>query len=78
MDQAVVDALGAIDEVCADADLWFEAPMERGQVQYLNNHELGHFRSAFQDHVDPDRKRHLYRLWHREKGAGNYEGVEFR
>jgi len=74
MDEALDAALDAIDEVCAAKDLWYEAPLERGQVQYLNNHEVGHYRSAFEDYDDAERKRHLYRLWHREVGSTSYDG----
>ncbi len=74
MDKALVRALDAIDEVCASEDLWFEAPLQRGQIQYLNNHEVGHYRSAFEDFDEPERKRHLYRLWHREAGSSSYDG----
>jgi len=74
MDALLVAALDAIDEVCAAADLWYEAPLERGQVQYLNNHEVGHYRSAFEDFDEPGRKRHLYRLWHRAAGSTSYDG----
>ena len=77
MDAALVAALDAIDEVCGAEDLWFEAPLQRGQVQYLNNHEVGHYRSAFEDHDDPGLKRRLYRLWHRDTGNSNYDGVRF-
>ena len=74
MDSALVDALAAIDEVSSAEDLWVEAPLERGQVQYLNNHELGHYRSDFKDSDDPEKKRHLYRLWHRDEGEMSYDG----
>jgi len=74
MDAALADALDAIDEVCAAQDLWFEAPLQRGQIQYLNNHEVGHYRSAFVDYDEPERKRHLYRLWHRAAGSNSYDG----
>ena len=77
MDALLVAALDAIDEVCAAADLWFEAPLQRGQIQYLNNHEVGHYRSAFDDHDDAQYKRHLYRLWHRESGDSSYDGLSF-
>ena len=77
MDALLAAALDAIDEVCAADDLWFEAPLQRGQVQYLNNHEVGHYRSAFEDHDDPAKKRHLYRLWHRETGDSSYDGIRF-
>lgn len=74
MDNALTAALGAVDDVTSSADLWIEAPLERGQVQYLNNHELGHYRSEFVDSDDPATKRHLYRLWHRTAGGINYDG----
>ena len=77
MDAPLVAALDAIDEVCADPELWFEGPLQRGQVQYLNNHEIGHYRSAFEDYDEPERKRHLYRLWHREAGDSSYDGIGF-
>lgn len=74
MDQALAEALDAIDEVCACEDLWFEGPLEAGQMQYLNNHEVGHYRSAFKDSKDLRKKRHLFRLWHRERGTACYDG----
>ena len=77
MDALLAAALDAIDEICTAADLWFEAPLQRGQIQYLNNHEVGHYRSAFEDHDDALCKRHLYRLWHRESGDSSYDGRSF-
>ena len=74
MDAELSTALDAIDDVCAAADLWYEASLQRGQIQYLNNHEVGHYRSAFEDYDEPERKRHLYRLWHREAGTTSYDG----
>lgn len=75
MDNALAEALDAIDEVCAAADLWYEAPLQRGQIQYLNNHEVGHYRSEFEDYDEAERKRHLYRLWHRAEGSPAYDGL---
>ena len=77
MDDLLAAALDAIDEVCDAEDLWFEGPLQRGQVQYLNNHEVGHYRSAFEDHDDPQYKRHLYRMWHRNSGDSSYDGLRF-
>jgi alpha-ketoglutarate-dependent taurine dioxygenase len=77
MDALLAAALEAIDEVCGAEDLWFAAPLQRGQIQYLNNHEVGHYRSAFEDHDDELCKRHLYRLWHREVGDSSYDGQHF-
>ena len=47
------NALDVVDKVCSSDDLWFEAPLEAGQIQYLNNREIGHYRSAFQDFEEP-------------------------
>ena len=44
-------------------------------MQYLNNHELGHYRSEFKDHADPRYKRHLFRTWHRNDGERTYDGT---
>ena len=77
MDDLLAAALDAIDEVCDAEELWFEGPLQRGQVQYLNNHEIGHYRSAFEDHDDAQYKRHLYRMWHRESGDSSYDGRHF-
>ncbi len=74
MDDELEAALLAIDKIASSSDLWIEAPMARGQVQYLNNHELGHYRSAFVDNDNPSKKRHLYRLWHRSDGNRSYDG----
>jgi hypothetical protein len=74
MDSILQNALDAIDEVTASEDLWIEAPLSRGDIQYLNNHELGHYRSNFIDHDDQSKKRHLFRLWHRESGEIHYDG----
>lgn len=75
MDSKLVEALEAVQEVSNAEELWYEAPIERGQVQYLNNHELAHYRSAFTDHPDPKFKRHLHRTWHRDRGTRAYDGL---
>ncbi|MBX2824906.1 MAG: TauD/TfdA family dioxygenase, partial [Gammaproteobacteria bacterium] len=78
MDGELQDALTILDSVCEDPAIWFEAPLQRGQMQYLNNHETGHYRSEFTDHEVPEHKRHLVRLWHRNQGSTAYDGDEFR
>ena len=74
IDLPLVKAIKAIEDVTSSSDLWIEAPLKRGEVQYLNNHELGHYRSNFEDYDDVDKKRHLYRLWHRNDGNITYDG----
>ncbi len=74
MDDATEDAVLALKEISEDPTLWFELPIERGHVQYLNNIDIAHYRSEFVDHCDEDKKRHLIRLWHRDSGQITYDG----
>ena len=37
--------------------------LEQGDMQLLNNYVTLHSRTPFEDHDEPDRKRHLFRLW---------------
>ncbi len=75
MDASLGQALDAVEEISNSEDLWYEAPIKRGQMQYLNNHELGHYRSTFTDHPDRELKRHLFRTWHRTSGKRTYDGL---
>ena len=34
-----------------------------GDVQFVHNHTVLHARAAFEDHDEPERRRHLLRLW---------------
>jgi len=74
IDLLLLRAIEAVEDVTSSPDLWIEAPLKRGEIQYLNNHELGHYRSDFEDYDDIDKKRHLYRLWHRSDGDITYDG----
>lgn len=74
MDPALVSALASLEAVSGDPSLWFELPLARGQLQYLNNVDTAHYRSEFVDHEDPARRRHLVRTWHRERGRRSYDG----
>ncbi len=74
MDNALEDSLESLSQVLSSEDLWIEDKLEPGQIQFLNNLEIVHFRSHFNDHEDPKFKRHLYRTWHRNYGGRNYDG----
>jgi alpha-ketoglutarate-dependent taurine dioxygenase len=37
--------------------------LRRGDMQFLNNHVILHGRTAYEDHPEPERRRHLLRLW---------------
>ena len=53
---------------------WFEAPIQRGQIQYLNNIHVAHYRSEFFDSPGGVNGRHLIRTWHRANGSTGYDG----
>ena len=40
----------------------------------MDNVRLGHRRTGFKDYPEEDRKRHLVRLWLRERGRRFYNG----
>ncbi|MDB5444843.1 MAG: taurine dioxygenase [Phenylobacterium sp.] len=59
--------LDLIDEICADPDIPLYMDFRPGDMQWVLNYVALHSRTAFQDHPEPGRKRHLLRLW--VKGA---------
>jgi alpha-ketoglutarate-dependent taurine dioxygenase len=56
-------ALDRLDEVLNRPTLRAEFVLEPGQVYFLNNRWILHNRTAFEDHPEPERRRHLVRLW---------------
>lgn len=68
------EALAAMRAVLDSAELRVELTIERGQIQYLNNHHLAHSRTSFRDAAEPERKRHLIRLWSRDEGRLTFHG----
>jgi len=55
--------LDLYEEIAADPDLHLDMELAPGDVQWLSNHVILHARTAYEDHDDPARKRHLLRLW---------------
>lgn len=74
MDNELSEALEALEVVLADERLHVEFRLQRGQLQYVNNLEYGHYRSAFADGDTPGEGRHLLRMWHRSTGRPGYDG----
>ena len=58
-----VEALDTFDALIADPRFCFSMALQRGDIQLLNNHVTLHSRTAFVDHDDPAKRRHLLRLW---------------
>lgn len=67
-------ALEALEAVMMDPALNQSFYFERGQIQVIDNRRLGHRRTRFVDHPEPERKRHLVRLWLRDAGRRCYNG----
>jgi alpha-ketoglutarate-dependent taurine dioxygenase len=62
-------ALDALDEVLNRPGLRVEFDLRPGDMYFLNNRWLLHNRTAFADHPEPERRRHLVRLWLRSRAA---------
>ena len=60
---AHIEALNLFDELANSPELNFSMAIERGDVQFVYNHALLHDRTSFEDWPEPERKRHLLRLW---------------
>ena len=74
LDREAVEAMDALKKIFADESLTFDFVMERGQIQFVNNRELCHRRTQFEDFDDPEEKRLLMRLWLRNAGSTRYQG----
>ena len=58
-----IEALDLFDELADDPKLNLVMELQRGDVQLVHNHTILHDRTAFDDYPEPERKRHLLRLW---------------
>jgi hypothetical protein len=61
--EAQTEALDAFDDLANDPALHFFMEFRAGDIQLVCNHCLLHDRTAFEDWPEPERKRHLLRLW---------------
>ncbi len=57
------EALQAIDRLAGDPAFCLDMMLEPGDMAFLNSHTTYHARTEFEDHPEPERKRHLLRLW---------------
>ena len=67
-------AIAAMFEIVEEDGLSVDFDLEPGQMQFVDNRALGHSRTAFVDYPEPERKRHLVRLWMRDRGRRAYPG----
>jgi Taurine catabolism dioxygenase TauD, TfdA family len=58
-----IEALDLLDQLANDPKLNLMMEFEPGDTQLVHNHTILHDRTAFEDFPEPERKRHLLRLW---------------
>lgn len=57
------EAIAEIERLAHDPRFHLDMTLAPGDVQWLENAAILHRRTAYEDHDEPDRKRHLLRLW---------------
>jgi alpha-ketoglutarate-dependent taurine dioxygenase len=60
---ADLEAVEALEEVFRRPELAVQFDMRRGDMQFVNNRTVLHSRTAFEDHAEPELRRHFLRLW---------------
>lgn len=63
LSRAQLEALDLFDEIANDPELNLRMEFHPGDMQFVHNHTILHDRTAFEDFPEPERKRHLLRLW---------------
>jgi TfdA family taurine catabolism dioxygenase TauD len=57
------ELLDLYEEIASQSDFYLDMQFAPGDIQWLSNHTILHARTAYEDHPEPERKRHLLRLW---------------
>jgi hypothetical protein len=58
-----IEALDYLDAMTARPEFRLTMMFQPGDIQFVNNHVTFHSRTEFEDWPEPERKRHLLRLW---------------
>jgi len=61
--RAQVEAMDLLDELLNDARVHLSMAFLPGDMQFLHNHQILHSRNDFENWPEPERHRHLLRLW---------------
>jgi hypothetical protein len=57
------EAMETLDRLNHDPRFLLTMELRPGDLQLLNNHVILHSRTAYEDYPEPERRRHLIRLW---------------
>ncbi|MEM7405420.1 MAG: TauD/TfdA family dioxygenase [Pseudomonadota bacterium] len=63
------EAIDFVGRTAVRDDVELGMRFEPGDIQWLNNHVILHSRTGYEDHVEPERKRLLLRLWLNHAGS---------
>lgn len=58
-----IEAINYLDKLCNDPQFSLSMDFQPGDMQFLHNHQILHSRTDFEDWAQPERRRHLLRLW---------------
>ena len=56
-------ACDLFDRLAESPEIHLDMEFRPGDIQFLNNHWVMHSRTAYEDFLEPERRRHLLRLW---------------
>lgn len=56
-------ALDLLQDLSVDPNLSLAMDFRQGDIQFINNYAIMHSRAGYVDHDEPDKRRHLLRLW---------------
>jgi hypothetical protein len=57
------EAIEMVEAEAHDRTMRLDMAFQPGDMQFVHNHTILHHRTAYRDWPEPDRKRHLLRLW---------------
>lgn len=57
------EAIDYLDALCNDPAFYLSMDFQPGDIQLLHNHQILHARTDYEDWPEPERRRHLLRLW---------------
>ena len=63
------EAIDYFQSIAFREDMCFYVHLEPGEAFLINNFTVLHSRTEFEDYDEPDRRRHLLRLWLKVDGA---------
>ncbi len=58
-----IEALDYFDKLANDPEIHFSMQLEAGDIQFVYNHSQLHDRTGYTGWADPNKRRHLFRLW---------------